>query len=62
MEIKFKSYKQQYLIVVAHCICDDPLYGKRKTFTIISLGIILKFIIKLYFNQKEHLFALNLEC
>jgi hypothetical protein len=50
MKIQSKNYKQQYLIVVAHCICDDPLYWKRKTFAIISLGIIFRFIVKLYFN------------
>jgi len=35
MEIQSKSSRQQYLIVMVHRFCDDPLYGKRKTFTIV---------------------------
>jgi hypothetical protein len=62
MEIQSKNNKQQYLIGVAHCIYDDLLYGKRKTFAILSLGIIFRFIVRLYFKRKEHLFALNLKC
>ncbi len=32
MEIQSKSSKQQYLIVVVHHLCDDPLYGKGNFF------------------------------
>ncbi len=51
MEIQFKSFKQQYLIVVVYHFCNDPLYGKRKTFAISSLGIIFEFVVfELYFT------------
>jgi hypothetical protein len=55
MEIQSKNSKQQYLIIVVHHLCDDPLYGKRKTFSISSLGITFRFIVKLYSNKKQHL-------
>jgi hypothetical protein len=45
MEILSKSSKQQYLNVVVYHFCNDPLYGKMKTFAINSLGIIFEFVV-----------------
>jgi hypothetical protein len=45
MEMQSKSSKQQYLIIVVYHFSNDPLYGKRKTFAISSLGIIFEFVV-----------------
>jgi hypothetical protein len=67
---KSKNSRHQDLIVVVHCLCDDPFVWeiKRKTFALNSLGIIFKLRVKLYFNQKKHLLKFscnvfpNFEC